>query len=144
MLWCFGWSYSSFKPVLRDRESDMWHQYSLTIPLAHKRKSWILSSQYHYRTTAAVIQARSRGAWKAVWGLVWKTLPLGWNCLFVVYSYLMGPIILREKNMGYFHTENTCQVGLKDLERHCDEKKGIKRYWDKKGYFKASKWYHFA
>lgn len=35
----------------------------------------------------------------------------------------MGPIILREKKMGYFHTENTCQVGLKDLEGHCDEKK---------------------
>lgn len=35
----------------------------------------------------------------------------------------MGPIILREKNMGYCHTENTCQVGLKDLERQCDEKK---------------------
>lgn len=35
----------------------------------------------------------------------------------------MGPIILREKKMGYFHTKNTCQVGLKDLEGHCDEKK---------------------
>lgn len=35
----------------------------------------------------------------------------------------MGPIIFREKNMGYFHTENTCQVGLKYLERHCDEEK---------------------
>lgn len=66
-------SYCSFKPALRDRESDMWHQYSLTIPLAHERKSWILGSQYHCRTTAAVMHtatARSRGAWKAVWGLV--------------------------------------------------------------------------
>lgn len=36
MLCCFGWSYCSFKPALRDRESDTWHQYFLTTPLAHK------------------------------------------------------------------------------------------------------------
>lgn len=29
--------------------------------------------------------------------------------------------------MGYFHTENTCQVGLKDLHRYCHEKKRQKK-----------------
>lgn len=39
----------------------------------------------------------------------------------------MGPIILREKNMGSFHTENTCKAGLKDLHRHCHEKEKKKK-----------------
>lgn len=60
MLCCFGWSYCSFKPALRDRESDMGHQYSLTIPLAHKRRSWILGSQYHHITTAAAIHSNNQ------------------------------------------------------------------------------------
>lgn len=130
MLGCFGWSYCSFKPALRDTDLDMWHQYPLTIPLAHKRQPWILGSQYHYRFAAAVTHNNRQGAWKAVWGLVRKTSPLRWNCLFVIHCCLMGLIILRKKNMGSlgsFHTENTCQTGLKDLHRRCHEKEKKKK-----------------
>lgn len=50
--------------------------------------------------------------------------------------------------MGYFDTENTCQARRKELNRYCHEKKQKKKKKkkkrDKKSYFKAPKWYHFA
>lgn len=102
MLCCFGWSYCSFKPALRDRESDMWHEYSLTIPLAHKRKSWILGSRYHYRSTAAVIHSSSQNhrSLESCLRISLKDFTLGMKLSLYSIQLLHGSYYIKREKYG--------------------------------------------
>lgn len=110
MLCCFGWSYCPFKPVLKDTGSDMWHQYSLTIPAYMKdsHESWALQITTDLLLLSLITTARSRGTWKAVWGLVWKTSCLRRNCLL---WYLMGPFYNNREKYGLkIEAKQDCKI----------------------------------
>lgn len=144
MLGCFGWSHCSFKPALRDTKSDTWHRYSLTIPLAHKRQPWILSIIIDLLLLSLTTTTRNRSL-ESCLRISLKDFTLGMKYSLCGTELPYGSYYIKRENISYFHTENTCQAVLKDLHRHCHEKKGNKkRCRDKKAYFKAPKLYHFA
>lgn len=147
MLCCFGWSYCSIKSALRDTESDVWHQYSLTIPLAHKRQPWILGSQYHYRFTAAVTHNNSQKQRSLESCLRISLKDFTLEMKLSLRGTQLPPefyYIKREKYGLLSHWKYMPSGTERSTQILSWEKKAEKRYRDKKAYFKAPKWYHFA
>lgn len=139
---------------LRGTESDKWHRFSLTIPPAHKRQSLVLGSQYHYRFTAVVTHNNSQKqrSLESCLRVSLKEFTLGMKSALYSTQLSYGSYYTKREKYGLLshwkympsRIERSTEASSWQKKFKRFLKKEDKRYRDKKAYFKAPKWYHFA